>query len=226
MLPLDQELNALIEEARQHPRDSIARKRILNRVAAKIQQSGKLLKKDSNQRYYEDAVMDMWVYFMNNVCEATTANSAYDPAKSPDGSVITWLNVYLNFRLKDSSNRQRKEDSQRIWKKFDPETNDSIDPIDNLADPNLYDADESELIQILRQWLTTDPDQKLSQCYPKNQPLASCKTLIQARLLPPEIDWKDLAQELNLPLQTLHSHFRRHCLKLLQAFCHSQGFYD
>jgi hypothetical protein len=226
MNPLDQELNTLIEQARQHPQESIARKRILNRVAAKIQNSGRLLQIDRHQPDYQDAVMLMWVYFMNNVCEATTAASAYDPMKVRDGSVITWLNSYLGFRLKDARIDRYEKEKTSAWGTFDRASGTISNPIDDISTQDSDDISESEIIQILRQWIQGDPEQTLSQCYPKGNPLASCKTLIQRRLLPPETAWKDLAQELNVPLKTLESHFKRHCLKLLQAFCKAQGFYD
>ena len=226
MNPLDQELNTLIEQARQHPRESIARKRILHRVAAKIQNSGRLLQKDRNQPYYQDAVMSMWEYFMKNVCEATTAASAYDPMKNRDGSVITWLNSYLRWRLKNAGFEKKKDAEREAWGQFDRTSGSVSDPIDNIPAQDSADIAESEMIQIARQWIQDDPDQTLSQCYPKGNSLASCKTLIQRRLLPPETAWKDLAQEFNLPLKTLESHFKRNCLKLLQAFCKAQSFYD
>lgn len=222
MTPLDQHLNALIVEARQHPRNSFKRQRILNQVVAEIQKSGRLYK--DSARDYPEALSKTWVYFMGNVCEATTADSAYDPDRIRDGSVITWLNVYLKFRLKDEKAKRRQDERRQEWVKLNPNSGEIIDPVDTL--PSLIDneIEEPDLIASISAWIEADTDAVL--CYPKDRPQASCKTLIAKRLLPPETTWKVLALELDTSIPTLQQHFQRRCLKLLQAFCRAQGFHD
>jgi hypothetical protein len=224
MDPLDQHLNDLIEQARQHPPSSFQRRRILNQIVIKIQNSGRLYK--TYDRYYPEALSKTWVYFIHNVCEATTAKSAYDPNQVRDGSVITWLNVYLKFRLKDEGLKQQQEDRCREWVKSNLDSDETTDPVDQLPSPISNDIEEPDLIATIQAWVEADSGETLGTCHPKDKPQASCKTLIAKRLLPPETTWKVLAEELSTSIPTLQQHFQRHCLKLLQAFCREQGYHD
>jgi hypothetical protein len=227
--PLDQRLNAMIEEARRLPPKSFARKRILHCVVAEIQKSGRLLKRDQYEQHYEDAVQRMWVYFMDNVCEANTANNgAYDPERAPNGSVISWLNVYLYKRLKYQYGEvsQKKEPNRYAQSTFDEESGRTIDPVDNLVSPIENKIEGTNVIEAIREWASLDAERILCQCMSKTNPFISCQKLILRRLPPEELEWKDLAQEFNAPLPSISNYFRRHCIRLLQEFCRKQGFHD
>ena len=61
-----------------------------------------------NTPYYEDALQETWIYFCHNICEG---NRAYDPNKA---SVVTWLNSYLKWRLRDSYIKIQKQRKQTM----------------------------------------------------------------------------------------------------------------
>jgi hypothetical protein len=223
MTPLDQELNILIQEASQHPPSSFKRRIILNRVATKIQKSGRLYK--SYEPFSPDAESRMWIYFIQNVCEATTAKNAFDPSLIYDGSVITWLNVYLKRRLEDERTKFQTEQQKRLWQKKGIDSDEALDPIDRIESTIRNEIEEPNLIDAILEWVETDPDALLCQCHSKSHPQVSCKYLI-AKRLPPETEWKVLSQHLNTPVPSLSNYFQRHCIKPLQNFCRSQGFHD
>ncbi|MCL1491461.1 MAG: hypothetical protein M1G31_12010 [Pseudanabaena sp. Salubria-1] len=96
MIDLEQQLAELVIETCQHPQGTIARQHGLTSLIRLINRSQKLWK--DNSPYYEDALQQTWLYFCRNLCEATTAKSAYDSDRS---NVITWMNAYLKYRLQD-----------------------------------------------------------------------------------------------------------------------------
>ncbi|MBZ8180678.1 hypothetical protein [Oscillatoria salina] len=74
----------------------------------------------------------------------------------------------------------------------------------------------------LRRYLEVDPEQKLRNCFPHQYPQANCQEITKRRFFkePPE-KWKKLAQELNIPLGTVTSHWQRKCQSLLQEIAKS-----
>ncbi|MGB6166268.1 MAG: hypothetical protein WBF52_01665, partial [Geitlerinemataceae cyanobacterium] len=96
---LNEELHALIREGLPHPQNSPQRRKIVNRIVRKIQQSGKLLR--SSSPHYEDALMETWRYFLRNLWEADTAEPFSDPACK----ILNRLNKYLKYRVQDADRK-------------------------------------------------------------------------------------------------------------------------
>jgi cytochrome c556 len=84
---LDVQLQQMLLEARRYPSGHFRRQQALTRMIRLIAQSKKLWQK--NAPYYADALQQTWLYFCQNICEATTAE-CYDSAR---GSIITGLAI-------------------------------------------------------------------------------------------------------------------------------------
>lgn len=205
-----QSLTKLIIETCQHPPGSRERQKNLTKI---IKLVGKQLWRE-NTSYYEDALQDTWVYFCRNICEGK-AKSVYDPNKA---SVVTWLNNYLKWRLKDGYLRIQKQRSQIAAPRPD-KNNQLIDPIDNIP----ARSDIPPLLEEIEHWALTDTQNKLRRTHIEDRPQITAQALILKRL-PPETPWHQLASEYDVAAGTLSSFYQRKCKPLLLEFSKSQGY--
>ena len=210
IVKISDDLTWLVQEACKYPPGHRKRQKILTRIIRLVDH--KLWKE--NTPYYEDALQETWIYFCQNICEQKTAKP-YDPNKA---SIITWLNNYLRWRLKDGYIKIEKQKKYRVSVQID-KNNKIIDPVDNLpAKPNFF-----PILQEIEEWATNDPEHKLSYAYLDRHPQITCQLLILNRL-PPETPWKNLAAEYGIPAGTLSSFYQRKCKPLLREFSKSQGY--
>jgi hypothetical protein len=203
-------LAQLVQEACEHPHGSKQRQKNLTQIIRLV--SNKLWKENTD--YYEDALQETWVYFCHNICEGKTAKP-YNPDQA---SLVTWLNNYLKWRLKDGYIKTLKKNQQTVSVRVD-EDNKIIDPVDSLpAKP-----DSPSLVEEIEAWVSKDPEHKLSQIHLDNYPQITCQLLILKRL-PPETSWKTLAEQYGISPGTLSSFYQRKCKPLLREFSQFQGY--
>ena len=203
-------LSQLVDEACEHPHGSRKRQKKLTQIIRLV--NNKLWKE--NTAYYEDALQETWVYFCQNICEGKTGKQ-YDPNKS---TVVTWLNNYLKWRLKDGFIKTAKQNKQTAPVRVN-ESNQVIDPVDSLpAKP-----DTPSILEEVEKWVLDDPSHKLRQTHLDNHPQITCQFLILKRL-PPETPWKTLAAEYKISPGTLSSFYQRKCKPLLREFSEFQGY--
>ncbi|WP_222427134.1 sigma-70 family RNA polymerase sigma factor [Hyella patelloides] len=164
--------------------------------------------------YYEDALQETWIYFCQNICEGNSGK-VYDPDKA---GVVTWLNNYLRWRLKDGYIKTVKQNQQKVSVRVSND-NKIIDPVDNLPAKSSIPP----LLEEIEQWVLADSQNKLRQIYVENHPQITAQTLILSRL-PPETPWKQLAAEYGVSAGTLSSFYQRKCKPLLREFSKSQGY--
>lgn len=209
------ELQELVIEACRHPPGSPQRQRALTKV---IRLASRKLWRE-NVAYYEDALQQTWVYFCQNVCEATTGRK-YDPTQS---SVVTWLSAYLKRRLQDFYIQGREQEARRApvrnMASRSGEAGEPIDPIDNLA----ANPDVPPILQEVRDWVEADGSGDLVKTHIKGHPEVNCRALLLRRL-PPETSWEDISAEFGLPISTLSSFYQRQCLPRLRKFGESEGY--
>ena len=215
MSELDQQLRQLVNQACSHPPGSPARQRNLTQVIRLC--AGKLWREST--AYYPDALQQTWVYFCQNVCEATTGDR-YDPDRS---SVSTWLNAYLRRRLQDFSIDAQKQQATRSTglgrSSRSGETGEVVDPVELLpAEP-----DVPPILQEVREWAIADPTGELKTVHIEGHIQMTCQLLILRRL-PPETGWKQLSAEFGLSVSTLSSFYQRQCLPRLRKFGESEGY--
>ncbi|MFB2981441.1 sigma-70 family RNA polymerase sigma factor [Microseira sp. BLCC-F43] len=205
---LHQRLKQLVAAARSYPPKSWQRRQKLNEIVRSILKSGKLWQE--NSPYYNDALQQTWLYLCRNL-------ERYDPAK---GSVITWLDKYLRWRLQDYREEQKQEQDRTVFN-FPTAAGDTIELIDNLpACPDI-----PLILAETYEWVATDPDGELSATQVKGYPHVTCQVILLRRL-PPEMTWKAIAQEFGIPLSTVANFYKRECLPRLRKFAQKQGYLD
>jgi hypothetical protein len=210
MKGLEEELRQLVEEACRYPPGTVPRQRLLTQI---IRLVSKKLWRESTI-YYQDALQQTWLYFCRNICDA------YDPNR---GTVVTWLNVYLRHRLQDAYIKMQEENARKasasIKQSASGDRSDIINPIDNIpASP-----DPPPILDNVKLWAKLDIDGDLSQTHIQGRPDVNCQILILKRL-PPEVSWKELAQEYNLTVSTLSSFYQRQCIPRLRQFAQTEGY--
>jgi hypothetical protein len=210
MKQMSHDISQFVIEACQHPPRSIERQKSLTKIIRLV--SDRLWQE--NTPYYEDALQETWIYFCRNLCEGQSGK-AYDSERA---SVVTWLNNYLKWRLKEGYIKIEQQKQQRVFSKVD-DNNRIIDPLDNLA----TQPDVSPLLAEIEHWVVTDSENKLSQIYLEDNPHITARVLILKRL-PPETPWKVLAEEYGVAVGTLSSFYRRKCKPLLREFSKAQGY--
>ncbi|MEM7579198.1 MAG: sigma-70 family RNA polymerase sigma factor [Cyanobacteria bacterium P01_A01_bin.80] len=212
---LNEIVNDLVEKARRHAPESHQRQRLLTQIIRLI--SGKLWWE--NTPYYQDALQQTWLYFCRNLCEATTAQAAYDSTK---GSVVTWLNAYLKRRLQDAYINCSREAAIKVstttYQSASGEFGSTIDPVDNLV----ANPDFPPILEQVKYWVETDSTKELQSTHIKGNPKVNCQTLILKRLLL-EVSWKDMSAEFGIPVSSLSSFYQRQCLPKMRKFAEKQG---
>lgn len=212
---LNVQLRQLLIQACCHPVGSPGRQKNLTRIVSLVRP--KLWRETTP--YYQDALQQTWMYFCQNVCEANTGE-AYDPDRS---SLITWLNFYLKRQLQQGLIEQQKYQARTVSVSANPlgmgDGDQTIDPIDRLASP----PDVPPLLEEVRAWIEKDPTRELRRTHIANHPRVNCQVLLLRRL-PPEVSWKDLSIEFNLPISTLSNFYQRQCLPRLCQFGKAEGY--
>lgn len=206
---LEKWLRHLVTETCRHPPDSIERQRGLTQIVRVIVKSGQLWR--DSAPYYEDALQQTWLYFCRNLCETTTSDQ-YDPQRS---NVMTWLNTYLKWRLRDCYIQEQTKRAQTISKTMFG----ANDLMETLEAP----PDVPSILEVTKQWIETDQDGELRCTHIQGHPEVTCQVLLLRRL-PPETSWQSLAKEFGLSVSTLSSFYRRHCISRLRRFGQSQAY--
>jgi hypothetical protein len=192
---IEKQIRLLIAIACGHPRGSFKRQRNLTKIIQIVQESGQFKKISSPD--YEDALQLTWIHLCRNLCHQ------YDPEK---GSLITWLNGYLKWRILDIQQPKPTvpiEDAQ-----------------DFPAQPDI-----PPLLEDIKNWVETDPDGQLRRIHIRNHPEITAQMLILRRL-PPETSWQDLSTEFGISLSTLSNFYQNKCLPLLRNFGKSEGYLE
>ncbi|NET73535.1 MAG: sigma-70 family RNA polymerase sigma factor, partial [Sphaerospermopsis sp. SIO1G2] len=212
MAEIEARILQLIEDTCQHPSGSLERQKRLNQLIMLIQSTGKILR-GTGIPDAEEALQETWCYFCRNLCEATTAKEAFNPQKS---SVTTWINNYLNYRLKDKQINVYAQKNQFITP-FENEEKE-IDPTDLIPAPQ----EPRPILAEIQEWLKTNYEQ-LKRIHIRERPDVNCYVLISRRL-PPETAWIDLSQEFDIPVATLSNFYQRQCFPRLLNFGKSQAY--
>ncbi len=191
---LEGQLHQLIKEACKAMPGSSDRQKKLTKIIRLIQNSGKIWRDSSP--YYEDALQQTWLHLCRNF-------HVFDPER---GNVTTWLNVHLQWRLKDYWSQEQQ---QKAW----IQNGEMID-VPAQAEP-------PPILPTVKQWV--EANDELRRIHIHGHPEVNCQVLILRRL-PPETNWKTLAREFNISVSTLSSFYQRKCLPLLRKFGESQGY--
>ncbi len=196
-IALNEEISQLLAEANRYEFGTVKRQQILTQIVRRIINSGMLCK--NNTPNYEDALQQTLLHLCSNICEA------YDPSR---GSIITWLNTYLKWRLYDLNYKPPIiYSSQNI----------------NFLNQQVAPPDIPPILENTRIWVETDGEGELSQTHIHKRPDVNCQVLILSRL-PAEVSWKKLSAQFGLPIPTLSSFYQRQCLPRLRRFAQLEGY--
>lgn len=227
-MPDDSQLLELIEQVKKHPSGSPKRQKAFHKLLLAVQKLPGIRK--SSHPNYQSALCLTWEWFFKNIDEFEPQND--DVARSLE----IWINGYLYWRIKDlySPERQYESLDQPLGNEENRTLNETISNEDALI-PSL-DGLEGYIEQLqkektqriglaVEQYIEKDPDNKLKNCHPKENPHCNAQLLAKRILLkePPD-KLKAIATELDIKYQTLVSHWKRKVLKLLQEIAIEFGY--
>jgi hypothetical protein len=195
-------LQSLVQEAKQYPAGELPRQKALTQAARILPH----LLWQERSPYYNDALQQTLEHFCRKV-------DRYDPEL---GSVVTWLNKYLRWRLVDLSTPRLEIPFSQF-----ASADDNNPPFIDIPDP--VDRTTASILDSVQEWAETDPTATLRRVQMKKYPQVTAQVLILHRL-PPETSWKNLSETLGISIPTLASFYQRQCLPRLREFGKAQGY--
>jgi hypothetical protein len=226
---VDEQLQKLIDEVCRYPDSSIERQKALNRLLGVIQKLSGIYK--SSHQDYLEALNLTWEWVSRKICEFEKRSL------SVEKSLVIWINGYLKWRIKDlytpSSNYTISLDRPIC----NDEGNQTTE-LERLIDPELLTLDllDIKIATIQKQerdrvgtrigkYIELDKNRKLTDCHLNKHPECHCQLLAMRLLLQkPPHKIINIARELNVNNQTLHSHWKRKCLPLLREIGINFGY--
>ena len=212
MCEVDEQLKQLLEKAMGENPNSQTYKLLFQQIMFQMQQSGQILKcrRDVDIDSYQNALLKTWEWLRKKLRE-------YD---SNIGSIYSWFNQILSFRIKDEQIRRFNLQNSIEHPFVDRKKGEWINRIDSIEDRQ----EKSELSEYVEAFLDSHQERLESQ-FPNNCPQGNCYDLLKNRLpLGEKKTWKELAEELESNPKTLHSHYQKKCLKFLKNWLIQQGY--
>jgi hypothetical protein len=190
--------------------------------------------------YFLDALNQTWEWFSRNIRNFQPRTS------SIRSDLVTWLNGYLYWRLKDlNSSTTHLSLDEIILDADDGEITTWLDRVSEQgqllgtrSNPRVLDGleiyieqqqreSEQRLVVSLVLYIEQDPQGQLQNCYPRKHPECNCQILSQRLLFifknPPD-KLADIARECQIHDQTLYSHWRSKGIPLLQEIAIKLGY--
>ncbi|MBD2681532.1 MULTISPECIES: sigma-70 family RNA polymerase sigma factor [Nostoc] len=204
----EQQLQELALQAQQHPLGTTARRITLSKLIDGIYRSGKLCHPYNGQfqgvyeQIYQEAVQDLFLYICKNI-------DKYDPERA---LFMTWVNMLLSQRF-------FKEAIPKIIGKVH-EINVESSVLENLEDL-VFDDSENEdnyifAFKKIRRYIEIDPKGIFKQAHIKKYPQVNFQEIAVKRWS--GISWKDISEELNIPVATLSNFYQRTLEKFRDEF--------
>jgi len=204
----EQQLQELALKAQQHPLGTTARRITLSKLINGIYHSSKLCYPYKGQfqgvyeQIYQEAVQDLFLYICKNI-------DKYDPER---GAFMTWMNMLL---------------SQRFFKEAIPkiigntnEINIESSVLENLEDLAFKNSKEEDnyisAFKKIRRYIEIDPKGIFKQAHIKKYPKVNFQEIAVKRWS--GISWKDISEELNIPVATLSNFYQRTLEKFRDEF--------
>ena len=199
----EQQLQQLALEAQQYPVGTTARRRFISKLIDGIYRSRRLTRPYPGQfqgvydDIYQEAVQNLFLYICKNL-------EKYDPER---GKFMTWVNMLLSKRF------FREAIPKIIGKANEINVENSVlENREDLATEENEDKDDyvSAFLKI-RRYIELDPNGIFQQAQIKKHPHANFREIAIKRWS--GISWKDISDELNIPLATLSSFYQRNLEK-------------
>lgn len=207
---LNQELQQLVNEAKQYlansknPHDRANRRIALNKLINAIRCSGRLSKQTqwlelpNYEDYYNEALQHTFI----EICQKIEQYH-------PQYPVMAWVNQIFTRRFYDVLKKDQKRGITLLPKNKENIYVISLDAI-NKDLPVDQEISESEQLQEI---IENDPENFLSNEYIKEHPQASLKAILLLVLEGKQ--WKEISEELGVPLSTASSFYQRRMHKII-----------
>lgn len=215
-------------------RPNLAWSQAINFLIAELQSIPGLAQ--SSHQDYPEILNNAWLWVSDNIHK-------FEPAadKTLEVSFKDWINGQLHWRIKDLwiADQKRSKTEISLERPVSSKTSgvlgdfltDKVDFIHKINYTNLDTFVQAQQQQVnqnaglaIELYIEADPEGKLRALYPKDQPACHCQMLSQRILLKePKDKPRAIAQEFNLPEQTLYSHCKR-CWKFLQTLAQELGY--
>ena len=191
----DTQLKKMSLTAQKYSINSELRTYALTELIRAIELSGRLcrphVRKFSPDLYktlYEEALAETLAYVCLNI-------DLYDPNRG-SGKFMNWVNFKLDKLILKSYER-----FQRYARYELP----SLSDLEQIGQPQ----NTPDLAQILREYLTQDPDNIFATVYIRNRPEANFSNIALAKFS--GRSWEEISRQLNIPIPTLSSFYNRWC---------------
>jgi len=207
---LNQELQQLVNEAKRYPADSKnptdrAKRRIaLNKLINAIRGSGKLSKQvqwwesPNYEDYYDEALQLTFI----EICQKIEQYN-------PQYPVMAWVNMIFSRRISDVGKKDKKRGITQIPKHQQVA---QILSLDEIKKDFPVDNEISEQQQ-LKEIIENDPENVLENDCIKDHPQANLKAILLLVLEGKQ--WKEISEELKVPLSTASSFYQRRMRKVI-----------
>ncbi|HIK04963.1 MAG TPA: sigma-70 family RNA polymerase sigma factor [Trichormus sp. M33_DOE_039] len=208
---LNQELQQLVNEANRYPADSQnptdrAKRRIaLNKLINAIRGSGKLSKQaqwmesPNYEDYYHEALQITFV----EICQKIEQYN-------PEHPVMAWVNIIFSRRISDVAKKDQKRGITQLPK------HQKVAPVLALDEINKDLPIENEISseqQQLKEIIENDPEKILKNDYIQDYPQANLQVILLLVLEGKR--WKDISEELGVPISTASSFYQRRMRKII-----------
>lgn len=207
---LNQELQQLVNEANRYPADSenptdrakrrIALNKLINttRCAGRLSQQTQWLGLPNYEDYYNEALQQTFI----EICQKIEQYN-------PQYPVMAWVNKIFGRRFYDVVKKDQKRGITLLPK------NPKITQVLSLDELNKDLPIENEISEQeqLKEIIENDPENILSNDYIKEHPQASLKAILLLVLEGKQ--WKEIAEELGVPLSTASSFYQRRMRKII-----------
>jgi RNA polymerase sigma factor (sigma-70 family) len=195
---------SLLKDKSQRARQLAQQRIAKNRLITTIMQSGKLSKQGkwrslSNfEDLYNEALQQTFLEIWQKI----------DTYK-PEYAVMAWVNQIFNWRFQDLVNKEQKRGITNIPKEEDIPKVRSLDELTR----DIGNEEEISETKQLKEIIEADPEQYLQNETIKGYPHASLQVIIL--MLLDGQKWREIADELNVPLSSAASFYQRRLRKII-----------
>ncbi|MBP5972933.1 hypothetical protein HW132_09355 [Brasilonema sp. CT11] len=211
---LDYQLRQLVKEAQLHPPKSRERRKSLNQLIKKIQDSGKLNKFTQWQslpdfeEIYQEAEAKTYVEICKNL------NNYHSEHK-----VMAWVNQIFQWRFQDILRQIRNRPRILSLDELDSCGSDSDKPTskelsrakDELKDKLIAESDDELKLSAVRDFVKNDLEGILRKTYIREDQNANLQVVMLMRLN--EYKWEDISKKLGHPIPRLSELYQRNIKK-------------
>ncbi|MEM6755484.1 MAG: sigma-70 family RNA polymerase sigma factor [Cyanobacteria bacterium P01_C01_bin.38] len=207
---LNQRLQELVEEIKQYSTDDdsamirVKRRIALNKFVNAVVNSGRVRRQTKWLRLpnYEDYHNEALQLTLMEICSKIEEYN-------PEYPVIAWVNKIFQWRFIDIVNKERRRGITRIPR------GENISPVLSLDDitKEIRQSNQLSQTEIIKEVINKDPEKYLISQQLRGHPEANLKVILL--YLFEGKKWKEISQELNVPLSTLSSFYQRRMHKII-----------